>query len=197
MPATAMASLKHFRLLLFVLLHAIFLLSSPVLSDDKDEDNVLQGLNSYRTSLRLPALTKNENAGCLADELANKLEKQPCYGTTSIQIDNYCELLSKCDIDINNTRNGAVLPVCVPKLVPTLALTNYTRTQYAKDLNDSRFTGAGLGSEDDWMVVVLSTDTAGGNFAAGAISNVSKVGFAHCLASELVGTLVYVYMRVY
>ncbi|KAJ9131467.1 hypothetical protein P3X46_035123 [Hevea brasiliensis] len=183
-----MASLKLFRLLLFVLLHAIFLLSSHVLS-----------YGTYRTSLRLPALTKNENAGCLVDKVANKLENQPCNGSfeaTSIQIDNYFELLSKCDIDINNTRDRVVLPVCVRK-VPKLVITNYTRTQYAKYLNDLRFTGAGLGSEDDWMVVVLSTDTTGGNIVAGAISNMSKVGFGLCLVSVLVGTLVYVRILLY
>ncbi|KAJ9180220.1 hypothetical protein P3X46_008492 [Hevea brasiliensis] len=189
-----MASLKLIKLFLFVLLHAIFLLSSSVLCDDKDEHNVLQGLNSYRTSLRLPPLSRNENAGCLAHKIADKLENQPCNGSagaTSVQLDNYSGLLSKCGIDINSTKDGAVLPVCVPKLVPTLVLTNYTRTQLAKYLNDSRFTGAGLGSEDDWMVVVLSTDTPSGSFA-GATSLMSTVGFGHCLVCLLVGMLVYV-----
>lgn len=160
---------------------------------DKDEDNVLQGINSYRSSLRLPTLSKNENAGCLADKIADKLENQPCNGTgaTSVQVNNYSGLLSKCNIKINSTTDGAVLPVCVRKLVPTLVLTNYTRTQYAKYLNDSRFTGVGLGSEDDWMVVVLSTNTSSGSFS-GAVSLMSSVGFCHCLVSLLVGMLVYV-----
>lgn len=168
---------------------AIFLLSSPVLSDDK-EDSVLQGINSYRTSLRLPALAKNDKAGCLADELADKLEDQPCTASavSSVQLSNYPEALSKCGIDINHTRDGAVLPVCVPNLVPTLVLTNYTHSQYSKFLNDSKFTGAGMGSEDDWMVLVLTTNTQGGTFA-GADRLISKIGFSHCMLSLLMGIM--------
>ncbi|XP_050224972.1 uncharacterized GPI-anchored protein At3g06035-like [Mercurialis annua] len=187
-----MASLK-FNLVVFLLFHAVFLLPSPVLSDDK-EDSVLQGINSYRTSLKLPTLTKNDKAECLADEIADKLEDQPCTtaGANSVQLSNYPELLSKCGIDVNNTRDGAVLPVCVPKLVPTLVLTNYTHSPYGKYVNDSRFTGAGLGSEDDWMVLVLSTNNPSGSFA-GANSLVSKIGLGHCLMSLLLGVmLVYI-----
>ncbi|EEF49820.1 uncharacterized GPI-anchored protein At5g19250 [Ricinus communis] len=184
-----MASCK-FNLSLSVLVHAIFLFSSPlVLADDK-ENSVLQGINSYRTSLQLPALTKNDKAGCLADEVADKLQDQPCSsaGASSVQLSNYPELLSKCGIDINHTRDGAVLPVCVPKLVPTLVLTNYTHTQHAKYINDSRYTGVGIGSEDDWMVVVLSTNTPSGSFA-GANSLMSKIGCGHCLMCFLMGIM--------
>ncbi|KAJ6359807.1 hypothetical protein OIU77_003918 [Salix suchowensis] len=74
---------------------------------------------------------------------------------------------------IFSTTEGVVLPACAPHLAPTLLLTNYTRTTYSKYINDSRFTGAGLGHEDDWMVVVLTTSTTGGDFA-GATSLVSK-----------------------
>ncbi|KDP23526.1 hypothetical protein JCGZ_23359 [Jatropha curcas] len=186
-----MASLK-LRISLFLMLLATALLSSPVLSDGTDEDKILQGINSYRTSLRLPSLAQNDKASCLADKIADKLEDRPCPPTpTTVQQQDYPELLEKCGIDSNHTTDGVVLPVCVPKLVQTLVLTNYTRTDHAKYLNDSRFTGAGLGSEDDWMVVVLTTNTPGGNFA-GAMSLFSKVGFGHCLMCLLLGMLVYV-----
>ncbi|KNA17994.1 hypothetical protein SOVF_074700 [Spinacia oleracea] len=144
----------------------------------EEENNLLQGLNSYRNSLQLPSLTKNKQAGCLADELADEIKDHPCVQTvaanaipagTGSQFLNYPKLLKKCKIDPNTTGNGIILPVCVRKLVPTLVLTNYTRTGYARYINDSRFTGAGLGSEDDWMVVVLTTSTLGGSFASNAV----------------------------
>lgn len=151
---------------------------------------MLQGINSYRSSLQLPTLNKNKKASCLADEIADKLEDQPCSVSNSVQLSGYPELLNKCGIDINHTTDGAVLPVCVPKLVPTLVLTNYTHSpQYAKFMNDSKFTGAGIGSEDDWMVVVLSTDSPAGTFAAANRLLVSGVGFGSLL---LTGMLVFV-----
>ncbi|XP_065853379.1 uncharacterized GPI-anchored protein At3g06035-like [Euphorbia lathyris] len=161
------SSSLNLNISLSVLLYTIFFLTSPLLSDDK-EDSVLQGINSYRTSLRLPSLTKNKKASCLADEIADQLEDQPCSSSSSVQLSRYPDLFDKCGIDVNHTTDGAVLPVCVPKLVPTLVLTNLTHNpQYAKFVNDSKFTGAGIGSEDDWMVVVLSTNSPAGTFAAG------------------------------
>lgn len=153
----------------------VFLSNDLYLADE--ENSLLQGLNSYRNSLQLPPLTKNKQAGCLADELADEIKDRPCVptvaanaipGGSATQFLNYPKLLKKCNIDPNTTGNGIILPVCVRKLEPTLVLTNYTRTGYARYVNDSRFTGAGLGSEDDWMVVVLATSTAGGSFASNA-----------------------------
>ncbi|KAG6775095.1 hypothetical protein POTOM_018521 [Populus tomentosa] len=201
---------RKVSLFVFVLLQAIFLLSSPVhcgtviaflfflmaflfMSCLYEEDDLLQGLNSYRHSLNLPALVKHTNAGCLADKIAGKLEDEPCTSARAaspVQIDDYPDLLSKCGIDVNHTNEGVALPVCVPHLVPTLLLTNYTRTPYARFINASRFSGAGLGHEDDWMVVVLTTSTPRGDFA-GATSLVSRVGLGHCLVTLLIGALVY------
>lgn len=173
---------------------SLFFLSNFIYNFADEEDDLLQGLNSYRHSLNLPALVKNKNAGCLADEIADKFEHEPCSSpkaSSPVLLDDYPEILSKCGIDINHTAEGVVLPTCVPDLVPTLLLTNYTRSRtYSKYANDSRFTGAGLGQEEDWMVVVLTTSTPGGDFAA-AIGLVSKVGLGHCLATLLLGMLVY------
>ncbi|KAJ9131468.1 hypothetical protein P3X46_035124 [Hevea brasiliensis] len=171
-----------------------------------EEDIVLQGLNSYRTSSGLPAFTNNEKASCLADKIAERVqEHQPCSASAnSIQLANYPDLLQYCGINVAHISDGAVLPVCVPNLVPTLVLAGYTQTQYANYINDLKFTGAGIASEDDWMVVILSTSTPEGSFAAGghslisttgghfagANSLVSKVDFGYCLVSFLLGMLV-------
>lgn len=160
-----------------------------------DEDSLLQGLNSFRQSQNLPALTKNRNAECLADEIADQLEDQPCttitstsniVPTTPSQISNYPKLLNKCIIDANTTTDGAILPVCVHKLVPTLVLTNYTRSQYAKQLNNSKYTGVGVGSEDDWTVVILTTSAQAGSFASAA-GSFSQAALFHYLVPLLLG----------
>lgn len=60
-------------------------------------------------------------------------------------------------------------------------LSNYTHSgSYAQFLNNSKYTGAGLGSEDDWMVLVLTTNTTTGSFSAAATSvraNAASVEF--------------------
>ncbi|OWM62945.1 uncharacterized GPI-anchored protein At5g19250-like [Punica granatum] len=168
-------SLSKFGFAFGLLVPAILLLPHPVACDE-DRDNLLQGINSYRTSLNLLPLAKNDRAGCLADGIADQLEDHPCVATTTAnaipgtgpQLSNYPNLLSKCGIHINNTRDGVILPVCVHNRVPTLVLTNYTRTGYAGYLNDSRFTGAGIGVEDNWIVVILATSTQQGSFASGS-----------------------------
>ncbi|XP_022744536.1 uncharacterized GPI-anchored protein At3g06035 [Durio zibethinus] len=179
-----MASLKpsHF---FFVVVLAIFLLSHPVHSND-EEDNLLQGLNSYRTSVNLPAFNKNKNAHCVAEKIADDIDDdQPCTNPSisrgnETKLSEYPKAISKCGIDVNTTSDVIVLPVCVPKLVPTLVLTNFTRTHYSKFINDSSFTGIGLDSEDEWMVVVLATNTPAGSLANGAYSLVNaKVGLGH------------------
>lgn len=62
---------------------------------------------------------------------------------------------------------------------------NYTHTQYAKYLNGSKYTGAGVGTEDDWVVVVLSTDTESGSFS-GAPS-LAAIGMVHYMMGMLLG----------
>lgn len=160
------------------------------------EDALFQGINDYRHSLNVSALSRNEKADCLADEIADDLEDHPCSGADDFSGDpsqtvprfvNFPKLLRKCDIDVNTTMDGAILPVCVPKLMADLVLNNYTKTPYVKYLNDSKFTGAGVGSEDDWIVVVLSTDKGGGSFSgATSLSDclvVSFLGFVLAMLS--------------
>ncbi|CAH9073667.1 unnamed protein product [Cuscuta epithymum] len=158
-----------------------FLFASLLVRCDDEEDHLLQGINSYRQSLNVPALAKHDKANCLAEEIADEIEDQPCPrpGSRSSppQIGNLQKHLDKCKIDANSTKDGAILPVCVRKRVPTLVLTNYTQSfQNAKFLNDSRFTGAGIGTDDDWTVLVLTTNTEAGMFAAAsaAVVNASQ-----------------------
>uniref|UniRef100_A0A7N0SYR0 Uncharacterized GPI-anchored protein At5g19230-like domain-containing protein n=1 Tax=Kalanchoe fedtschenkoi TaxID=63787 RepID=A0A7N0SYR0_KALFE len=160
-----------------------------------EEDTLLQGINTYRGSLNLTALTTNKNAECLAEEIANQFENQPCTNTTGSNtvpgtepnFASYPDLLTKCHLNITNTREGVILPACVPNLDRNLLLSNYTQSQYSRYLNDSSFTGAGLGSEGNWMVVVLATSTPDGSFtpADGSGSNgaslVQSAGLVHWL----------------
>ncbi|OVA05756.1 hypothetical protein BVC80_9037g5 [Macleaya cordata] len=188
-----MASLRlHF---LLVLLPAILLLSHPVKSDDK-EDNLLQGINSYRASLNLAALTKNDNADCLADEVADQLKSQPCSNTTGSftvpgtesPFPNYPDLLAHCHLNITDTKDGVIMPVCVPNLDRTLVLSNFTQSQYNEYINNTKYTGVGIGSEDDWIVVVLSTNKPGGSFTrATSAALLPKAGLTFHLISLFLG----------
>ncbi|XP_073148114.1 uncharacterized GPI-anchored protein At3g06035-like [Henckelia pumila] len=158
---------SYCRSRIFIPLLFFFLLSIPAHSDD--EDDLLAGINSFRQSSTVPALSKNDKAGCVADEIANQLEAKPCASnTTTMQsqiLSDYPNVLQKCNVDVNATREGMALPVCVPHRVPTLVLTNYTQSQNSRYLNDTKFTGAGVGTENDWTVLVLTTSTPGGSFA--------------------------------
>ncbi|KAI4301808.1 hypothetical protein L6164_035052 [Bauhinia variegata] len=145
---------------------------------DDEKDSVLKGIDSYRQTLNLPVLNKVEKASCLADEIAEDLEDEPCENVNryapdvaggNLRFPNFEKRVDKCDIDVNTTTDGVILPVCVPKLVPTVVLSNYTHSdRYARYLNNTKYTGIGLGSEDDWMVIVLTSNTPPGSFSAPA-----------------------------
>ena len=135
-----------------------------------------------RSSSNLPNFTENSNAACLAEKIADKLDALSCENAfdyssapgNKSNFTNFDKLLDKCDINGNITLDGVILPICVPKWDPTTVLSNYTNSQYAKYLNDSSYTGARIGSKDDWMVVVLSTNTSTGSLsgAASLIANI-------------------------
>ena len=166
-----------------------------------ENDNLLQGINAYRVSLNLTALKKNDNAECLAGELADQFKDQPCTNTTGSntvpgtepQFSDYQDLLTKCHLNATVTRDGNPMPACVPNLDPSLVLSNYTMSQYSKSLNDTTYTGAGIGSKNNWIVVILTTDTSTGNFApsssssSNAASLVSRIGFIYHLMFLLMG----------
>ncbi|XP_065853920.1 uncharacterized GPI-anchored protein At5g19250-like [Euphorbia lathyris] len=172
-----MASLKS--QLFLVLLVATFLLASPVYSDDEEED-LLKTLNTHRAYMGLPILSENEEASCVADRIAQTLKKHTCennFKPFQLNEDTH-HILSKCEINVNHTKHSVVLPVCVPDLDVIEVFTNYTKTNFAKYLNNSGYAQAGISSDGDWMVVVLGTNTVDGDFASsGASSLVSFIGF--------------------
>ncbi|KAK4372452.1 hypothetical protein RND71_007836 [Anisodus tanguticus] len=176
-----MASLPRYLFLsLLLLLHS--LLFSIVQCDD-EEDNLLKGINSYRTSLNLTTLRENDKAKCLADEIADQFKDQPCTNATGAntvpgtepQFSDYPKLLSKCKLNATTTRDGMIMPACVPNLVADLVLSNYTKSQYSNYLNDTKFSGVGIGSDDNWMVVVLTTSNPEGSFTPDNTSSANLV----------------------
>ncbi|KAL9410540.1 hypothetical protein AB3S75_044332 [Citrus x aurantiifolia] len=166
--------------------------------DTDEEDTLLQGLNSYRESLNLTSFTKNKNADCLADELADQFKNQPCTNSTGAntvpgtekQLSNYPDLLAKCHLNVSNTRDGIVMPACVPNLEPSLVLSNFTKSQYSDSLNDTKYKAAGIGSEDNWIVVILTTSTPEGSYVPyNAASLISNIGLICCLLFWLISAL--------
>ncbi|KAK3189992.1 hypothetical protein Dsin_029553 [Dipteronia sinensis] len=88
------------------------------------------------------------------------------------------------------------MPACVPNLIPDLVLSNYTKSQYSNNLNDSKYTGVGIGSEGNWIVVILTTSTPEGSYvtdtsnnAKNAASLLSKIGLGYNLLFCLIGAL--------
>ena len=148
-------------------------------------------------SLNLPNFTENNNAACLANNIASQLKNETCENAfhysstpgTKPNVTEYDKLMDGCDIKENHTVQGVILPVCVPKLDPFLVLFNYTTLQYAKYLKDSNYTETGIGSEDNWIVVVLSTNTLAGNLSDAA-SLIANVGMGNSLVALFLGFLV-------
>uniref|UniRef100_A0A7N2L3E2 Uncharacterized GPI-anchored protein At5g19230-like domain-containing protein n=2 Tax=Quercus lobata TaxID=97700 RepID=A0A7N2L3E2_QUELO len=165
--------------------------SAGTQSTSTAESYLLEDLNGYRMSLHLNNFTENSNAACLANEIADQLQNETCKNAfhfsstpgTKPKVPKFDKFLDNCDINDNNTVDGVILPVCVPRLDPFLVFSNYTKSQYAKYLKDSNYTGVGIGSEDIWMVVILSTNTSTGSFsgAASLIANISMGNYTLAL----------------
>ncbi|KAL7123935.1 hypothetical protein ABFS83_14G015400 [Erythranthe nasuta] len=164
-----MASLKNL-LFLSLLFHSLLIIKC-----DDEEDNLLLGINQYRASLNLTALIKNDRAECLAGEVADQFKGQPCTNTTGSatipgtepQYPNFPQFLSKCHLNVTTTRDGQIMPACVPNLDPSLVISNFTKSQYSEYLNSTDFSGIGVNSEGNWMVVVLTTNTPEGSYSVG------------------------------
>lgn len=170
-----------------------------------EEASLLSGLNSYRATLNLTTLTPNDRAKCLADKIADQFKKQPCTNTTGSntvpgtepEFSNFPDLLDKCHLNVTTTRDGTILPACVPNLDPTLVLSNYTQSQYSNSLNDTKYAGIGIGSQDNWIVVVLTTNTPEGGYSPGSndIGFVSKIGVTmHFLMFVLVAVFSFLWV---
>nr|DAD19460.1 TPA_asm: hypothetical protein HUJ06_020923 [Nelumbo nucifera] len=128
--------------------------------------------------------------------MADQFKNQPCTNSTGantvpgteMQLANYPDLLNHCHLNVSNTRDGVIMPACVPDLVPSLVLANFTGSQYSSYLNDSKYTGAGISSEGDWIVVILTTNTPEGSYATyKSASVVPKAGMLFHLFSLFLG----------
>ncbi|KAL1803904.1 uncharacterized GPI-anchored protein At5g19250 [Daucus carota subsp. sativus] len=178
-----MACFQSYFYLSLILLSLVCIHHTVNCDDNDEEDSLLRGINSYRATLNLPSLTDNDKAECLAEEIAEQFKNQPCTNTTGAntvpgtepQFSDFPNLLNKCKLNVTTTRDGAILPACVPNLAQDIVLSNYTHSQYSGSLNDTKYTGIGIGSDDNWIVVILTTDTPTGNFATG--SSVPDVNF--------------------
>ncbi|CAI9118557.1 OLC1v1020144C1 [Oldenlandia corymbosa var. corymbosa] len=172
---------SHSRFLLLSLFLSSILLTTHIVNSADEEQNLLQQINSYRVSVNLTALKENGNAKCLAEGMADEFRDQPCTNNTGAntvpgtetQFSSYPQVLQSCHLNVTTTRDGAIMPACVPNLVPDLVLSNFTQSQYASNLNDTKYTGIGIGSKNNWIVVVLTTDTPEGNYATATNDNSS------------------------
>lgn len=166
----------------------------------------MKGINSFRQTKNLPPLNQVSKATCLAEKVADEIEDMPCQNVNqfypssvtggNLKIPNLQKHIDKCDININTTTEGVILPVCVSKLEPTIVLSNYTHSDhYAQFLNNSKYTGAGLGSEDDWMVLVLTTNTTTGSFSAATATSLhaNSVSVEFLLLALLLVLINYLY----
>ncbi|XP_022961525.1 uncharacterized GPI-anchored protein At3g06035-like isoform X2 [Cucurbita moschata] len=116
---------------------------------------------------------------CLASRFVYKLRDEPCSSPDDFHkeinsentLADFLKLLKKCHIAYNSTVDGIMLPACVPHLDPKSVADNYTKSHDVDYINSKNFTGAGVGTSDDWIVLVLSTNTSTGNFANGGSSS--------------------------
>ncbi|KAF5188600.1 Glycoprotein membrane precursor gpi-anchored [Thalictrum thalictroides] len=172
-----MASSNLHSLLFVIFLTTMLLLTPQVQADE--EDDLFRGINSYRASINISSLTENKNAECLAEQIADQFKKQPCTNDTGSntilgtepQFANFPDLLKKCHLNVTNTKDGVIMPACVPNLDQSIVLANFTKSQYVTYLNATKYTGVGIGSEHDWIVVILSTNTTDGSFVPASTDN--------------------------
>ncbi|CAJ1976154.1 unnamed protein product [Sphenostylis stenocarpa] len=166
-----------FKLGLYLLIASVFalhLLPGPVVCDDKEKD-LLHDINIYRKVLNLPVLDENEEASCLAEEIAEDLADTHCevfhdyYPTPGAnpKIPNFQKNVEKCHININTTTEGVIMPLCVHKLDRDDLFSNFSRSnRFTKYLKQSKYKIAGVGSEHDWMVLIISTNSSSGDFSS-------------------------------
>jgi len=162
----------NFKLLLLGI-HICSWVFIPTMADDP-ANILLENINKFRQQMKLPVLTENANAACLAQQIAGQFKGQSCNNATGEdtvpgtepQFPNYPQLLDNCHLNISNTRDGVVLPDCVPDSNPTIAYQNYTASTspYIQYVNDTKFVSAGVTLEDSWFVLILATNTTGGSF---------------------------------
>ncbi|KAF5952243.1 hypothetical protein HYC85_010187 [Camellia sinensis] len=160
------------------------------------EDTLLEGINNHRQYLKLSALTRTDNTQCLAEQIVSQIDDDPCNTTTTIPTHpitiatvgsssshpqlstNFPRLLKDCNININSTSNGLILPICVAKFVATgLVCARCPQSQYAQYLRSSNYTEVGISAGVSWTAIVLNVNTTTEKSAANLVSNAS---LSHC-----------------
>ncbi|CAL5208575.1 unnamed protein product [Lathyrus oleraceus] len=161
-------------LLLLVFSHSLLPSQVTRAYGDKEKD-LLHDINVYRKLLNLPVLERTNKPSCLADKIADDLEDKNCEDFRNYypipgrndKIPNFEKSVEKCKININTTKDGVIMPVYVSKLDQDDVFSNYTKkSHFTKYLNDSKYTIAGVGSDDDWMVLIISTNSTSGDFSS-------------------------------
>lgn len=191
-----MASSLRLPSFLFVFLHVILFRSESVYCDGS-EDTLLEGINNHRQYLKLSALTRTDNTQCLAEQIVSHIDDDPCNTTTTTPTHpitiatvgsssshpqlstNFPRLLKDCNININSTSNGLILPICVAKFVATgLVCARCTQSQYAQYLRSSNYTEVGISAGVSWTAIVLSVKTT--TTEKSAANLVSNASLSHC-----------------
>lgn len=86
----------------------------------------------------------------------------------------------KCEVNLNHTVDGVILPVYVPNSADKLMLTNCTHSQAPKYLDNATYTRVGLATNEDCLVIALGTDAISGSYSAG-LSLVPHIGWVYWL----------------
>ncbi|KAH7543086.1 uncharacterized GPI-anchored protein At5g19250 [Ziziphus jujuba] len=187
-----MAFLKLTTLFPFLLIYVFLFTSSPAHCNEI-EDVILKEINTFRKNTNHTEFSHNPNADCFADKVAESLKDEPCSRASDFfyqlgmvpRLPNYQQLFGKCNIKANTTKDAMMLPTCVPKLNKTLLIEDYTQSPYNKSLTNPSFTSIGVGSKDQWMVVLVTTNNSSGSFSSGSAP--SLLGLLHCLIGSFIG----------
>ncbi|KAF3454457.1 hypothetical protein FNV43_RR04904 [Rhamnella rubrinervis] len=195
----AMASSKQTSLTilfdLFVLVCYGFLLTSSPVNCNDLEDTLFRDINTFRASstYQLSAFERIKKADCFADKVADSLTDEPCsragdfenHPGTVPKLPDYNKLSKECHININTTRGGIILPTCIPKLEESLVLADYTKSYYKHYVLSSLYTGIGVGSKNQWVVVVFTTHDRHGSFNGTSAAFV--LGLLRCVIGFFLG----------
>lgn len=159
------------------------------------EDTLFRDINVFRTSSikQLSAFQRIKKADCFADKVAGSLLDEPCSRAEDFEnqpgmvpkLPDYKKLFKKCHININNTKDGIILPTCIPKVNESLVLADYTKSDYKYYLRSRHYTRIGIGSKDQWVVVVVTTPSPQGSF--NGTSAASVLGLLRCVIAFFLG----------
>ncbi|XP_042052649.1 uncharacterized GPI-anchored protein At3g06035-like [Salvia splendens] len=179
------------------LLFLSLLSHSFLLSKCNEDDDLLNGIQQYRSTLNLTALATTREAECIADEVADTFQNQPCTNATNLNatalstIPTYTTIMTKCGLNANASNasvNSQILPTCVPNQ-QSLVISDFT-SRYVAYLNSTQFSAIGVGSEDDWLVVLLT------NMTGTAINSNGASGLALTAISPVVLSLISLFILV-